>query len=401
MTRRVVLTFFGSPRRSVVSAVALCLAAAILYGVVPAAREVAAVLAVPVVAIGSLAFKWPNESKQLVGRLLANLTFLGGPVERESIRQDVEGTLSAGLIALARATPSAQYGKVRLQFLRSGDQIDKLPDGTLVVGIAPHGDRTRNLVAAAWVFSQNAVIPHARQHLDTDVSRGLDFAVTKFILSRADVTAVTEFIRSYWLPEIRDRDRLRDLSHMLEVLEEDALLGPVLIEEFGDLGDRWANRYPQADVAEESAAFVEHLYRLARGEVIPGGPNFEGDHIRAAFILMATQDVMAAKGEVAYRDALERCIRSAYPRIYVVARGAHVKHARAVCASLRDDVRVRAVREYECMVAGDRGNRIPRIVTQVVVDVRTYVGIGQRPIVAVGPGYTAAKARKRQGSRPA
>ena len=339
MTRLIGRNLFGTPRRSAASAMLLSLLALMLYGVFPVIRELAALAVVPAIALGALAKGYPNETKQLAGRALAHLTFLGGPVERESIRQDVEGTLSAGLEALGRSTRSGQFGKVRLQFIRNGGEIERLPDGTLVVGIAPHGDRTRNLVAAAWVFSQNAVIPHARPHLDADVSRGLDFAVTKYILSHADVTAVTEFIRSYWLPEIRDRDRLRSLTNMLETLEDDELLGPVLLEEFGGLGDRWANRYPQAEVAEETAAFVEHLFRLAKGDVIRGGPNFDGRQIRAAFVLMATADVMASKGEDAYRDAIERCMRDAYPRIYVVARGNHVDHARSVCARLANDPR--------------------------------------------------------------
>ena len=396
MIRRTTLTLFGSPRRSLLATLVACSVVAVIYGLIPGVRDIAAIVAVPLVVIAGWAFKYPNETKQVVGRLLAHLTFLGGPVERESIRQDLEGTLSAGLQTLAVAAPAAGVSRVRLRFVRTGDQVSKLADGTVLVSIAPHSDRVRNLVASAWVFSQEAVIPEARPHLDADVSRGLDFAVTKLILSRADQRAVTEFVRSIWLPEIQNRARLRRLTEMLETLETDELLAPVLIEEFAALGIRRANRFPQEDVAEETARFVEHLHALANGEVIAGGPHFNGRHLRVGFVLMATPSVMAAKGENAYRSAVDWAVNAAYPRIYVIARGSHTSHAESVCAHFASDHRVLAIRPYTCTVTGAMGRQLARLVIQLTIDVKSYVDFGHRPIVAVGATFEQAAASRRK-----
>ena len=65
------------------------------------------------------------------------------------------------------------------------------------------------------------MLPLARRHLDFDVSRGIDFVVTKAILSRSDRRAVNAFITDIWVPAITDETRLRDLTAKLEALEQD------------------------------------------------------------------------------------------------------------------------------------------------------------------------------------
>jgi hypothetical protein len=285
-----------------------------------------------------------------------------------------------------------------VEFVRSGEQVAELPDGTIIVGIAPHQDRTRNLVAAAWAFARNAVLPLARHHLDGDVSSGLDFSVTKVILSRADTNAVSAFIREYWFPTIGDQPRLKELVNRLEILEDDALLGPVLLEEFAALGRKLALRNPSDDVKAETAQFVDHLAGLSSpqhaGEV--GDGHFNGTQIRCAFILAGTADVIASKGAEPYRTAIDWAIRNAYPRIYVMARGAHIDLAREACKSFDSDTRVLNKRDYVGSAVNQRGpGNVDRIVIQLVVDVRQYVGIGQQPIIAVGSDYEAASASRR------
>jgi hypothetical protein len=368
------------------------IAASVVYSVSPIIRDLAAWLTLPIIAIGGLVFKFPNESKQIVGRLLGHLAWLNNSIERESVRQDLEGTLSGGIEDLAKASPNSTTPRVRVEFLRSGEQVAALPDGTIVVGISDHNDRTRNLVAAAWAFARNAVLPLARPHLDRDVSRGLDFAVTKAILDRTDIRAVSEFIREIWAPAIENRARLKEVTSKLESLGGDRLLAPVLLEEFAELGLTRANRFPAEEVATETMDFVQHLFDLGhREQGAHTKTHFDGVFIKCGFVLLATPDVRATKGAEAYCEAVDWAIRNAYPRVYLMARGSHVALARDVYARFDNDVRVLNIREYTSEVPGGLGrNNLERSVTQIRVDVRQYVGIGQRPIWAVGSGYPDA-----------
>ncbi|MEX2546632.1 MAG: hypothetical protein WD830_02440 [Chloroflexota bacterium] len=389
----------GTPRRAVGTVAATSAVLALLYAFVPAASQVAAILLTAATAVAVVLWKYPNETKTAAARILEHFAWVSGTVERESIRQDLEGTLSAGLESLASASPQATASSVRFKFVRSDEDVDRLPDGTLIVGITHHKDRTRNLVAAAWAYARRGVLIDARRHLDGNVSRGIDFTVTKSILCKADLRAVDRFIQELWMPAVRDESRLRDLTGKLETLEDDALFAPVLLEEFAELGIRLANRFPSDEIAAETASFVDHLYDLAQREPGQHEPtHFDGKWIRCAFVLVATSDVATAKGSDAYQRYVESCVTKAYPRIYIIARGSHVSIAESVGNAMRDDERVLDVRPFLCTIATGRGSQIRRLTTRIRVDVREYVGIGQRPIVAVGPGYEHAR-RKRFGPK--
>ncbi|HEY8870804.1 MAG TPA: hypothetical protein VIM30_15645 [Candidatus Limnocylindrales bacterium] len=401
MISRLGTILLGSPRRGLITVVVGVLAVSVVYGEFPVAREVAAWLTIPAAGIGALILRFPNEAKQLAGQALGHMTWLGSSVERESVRQDIEGTLSIGVGALAEASPASSRGPVHIKFMRSGEEVVALPDGAIIVGIADHRDRTRNLVAAAWAYARFAVLPYARIHLDQDVSRGIDFTITKSILSKADTRAVSQFIRDIWSPAIQGERRLKELTAKLEALEDDQLLAPVLLEEFAELGLRRANRSPIDEVSEETAKFVEHLFDLAERE--PGGhdeTHFEGRFIRCGFVLLATGDGIEPTGIDAYRGPVDWAIKNAFPRVYVLARGLHVPSARSVCTTFVGDERVLGVREFMAEIESPRGPRpVARLVVQIRVDVRKYTGIGQRPVMAVGDSYERAARVRRDRQR--
>ncbi len=235
------------------------------------------------------------------------------------------------------------------------------------------------------------------------MSQGIDFVVTKSLLCKADMRSVSRFIEEVRLPLVGNDDRLREVTDRLDFLERDALFAPIILEEFASLGLRLVNRFPSREIANETATFVDHVYDLAARERGGHEPtHFDGDWIRCAFILTATTTVVSKLGADPYVRAVDWSIRNAYPRVYLVARGHHVSVAREVGDLASRDSRVLGVRECVGTVPGLGGEEKQRLVTCISVDVREYVSIGQRPIVAVGPRHerriSRAKAQ-RSGSR--
>ncbi len=393
---RISKALLGSPKRAVLSVLLLLAVVGSAYWFVPPVSVPGAILTTTGAGVVFLVNKYPNDAKQLLGRVLEYVAWTNQAVERESVRQDIEGTVSAGVEDLARACPDAAVARVRIDFVRSAEEASELADGTLVLGIAQHRDRTRNLVAASWAYARHGVLRTARCHLDRDVSRGIDFTVAKSILSRADSRAVNEFITGIWQPAIESESRLKELTAKLEFLEEDKLFAPILLEEFGLLGIRLVNRFPTDEVAEETARFVEHLHRVAGQRYDVDRLSFDGDWIRCGFVLLGTTELLSAKGAAAYTQPVLYAVERAYPRIYLMARGKHhVDVAREVAETVAKDPRVRGVIESAGQVLG-RGGLMPRVVIRVTVDVREYVGIGQRPIVAVGNAHEKKIARDRR-----
>ena len=95
--------------------------------------------------------------------------------EREAVRQDLEGTLSIGAARIASVAPQEAMLPLRIDYLRSEAEVERLPDGTRVVGVVRHENRDRNLVAAPWAYVQNGVLADSRAYLDPEVSKGIDF----------------------------------------------------------------------------------------------------------------------------------------------------------------------------------------------------------------------------------
>ena len=388
---------WGSPRRAMVTTAVVVGAMTILFVAVPTLRDLTA-WAVPAGAVAFLIRQYPAEAKRTFGRALEYLAWTSQAVERESVRQSVEGSITVGARQFSKSCEAAAAPKVRLEFVRSGEEIGELPDGTIVLAIAHHRERAANLAAAAWAYAKFGILRSARRHIDPDLAKGIDFVVTKEILSGVDPRAFRSFVEEIWRPAITDAGRLRLLTEKLEVLQEDELLGPVLLNELHELGIRQVNRLPNDGIAEESAAFVDLLFDISQREHGQDGPTeFEGQSIRCKFVFVARAEVYAVKGPDPYRRAVEWSIVHGYRNIYLLARGRHAGYAVEVASFFRDDPRVFEPVVWTSTIA--RGARqVVRAVVRVPVDVRYVVGIGQRPLIAVGPGAPRAVTRKSQGA---
>jgi hypothetical protein len=379
---------WGSPRRALISSIFAVTALSLALIQSSLLRDLTASL-VPVGVVGFLIKQYPNEAKQILGRAMEHLAWTNKAVEREAVRQRVEGSLRAGAATLARACPEATPSDVRLAFLKSGEEIDELPDGTLVVAIAHHRDHASNLARAAWAYARHGVLRFARDHVDPDVSRGIDFVVTRQVLASTDRAAFHYFVEEVWRPAIRDADRLRELTTKLERLQDDELFGPVILTEFVELGIRQANRLPTEFIAAETASFVEFVFEISQREPGVEGPmDFEGQSIRSKFIFVARTEVYALKGPDPYRNAVKWSIEHGFRNVYLLARGKHTEYAIEIATAFRDDPRV-----FDPVVwlATTRQNSrtLPRAVVRIPVDVRYEVGIGQRLILAIGPRKAA------------
>ena len=176
------------------------------------------------------------------------------------------------------------------------------------------------------------------------------------------------------------------MTAKLERLQEDELLGPVLFAELLELGIRQTNRLPDVGIAAETADFVDLLFDVSEREHGQTGPMaFEGQSIRCKFIFVARSDVYAVRGPDPYRKAVDWSIEHGYRNVYLLARGRHTAYAVEVAEMFGDDNRVFEPAVWISSVS--LNNRlVARAVVRIPVDVHYYVGIGQRPIVAVGPG---------------
>jgi hypothetical protein len=392
----------GSPRRllSLAAATAVLLLATVL--IFPALRDLAA--GVLVASPFALIFvRFPNETKQAVGFVLSKLAGVKPWIERESVRQDLEGTLSRGAASLRDGCDSESIvTRFRIDYLTSGEDVHRLPDGTLVIGIAQHHDRVRNLVTAAWAFVRHGIIPQARPFIDSQVSQGLDFVLTKSLLGGTNRAAVADFLQRIWTPAATNESRLRSLTAKLERLDENQLLAPVLLSEFADLASRYGLRFPDQAMFDETAAFVDHMYDIATrepGDQVHGPTQFDGQLIKCRVVFVARPEVYAVKGPDPHRKAIDWAIRRAYHHVYLVASGRNVEYAPDVVAPYLRSDRILSVSEFRTKRRLPTGRVIDQLVCRLSVDVRYFASVGRHRLVAVGPGLPDLSRGARDASR--
>lgn len=383
---------FGSVRRSPRISLALAIAfTLIVIGLFAGLPELRSAVSWLLVAgpIGWVAKQYPNETKLVAARVFGWFAKYNKRAELEAVRQDLEGTISLGVEQLRAQCPEAAVAQFRLDYIRSEEAVERLPDGTLVIGVAEHHDRVRNLVTATYALVRHGVIPRARPYLDPEVSQAIDFVLTKAILSSTERSAVSDFLTTVWSPAVLGRDRLRELTDKLSELQHSGFLAPVVLSEFQDLATQVGERFPTEALAEETARFVDYLYALATrkpGELLGEASNFEGQTIRCRVVFVPTADVYSQKGPRPYREAVEWSIDNAFHHLYLLASGSRIEQLRQVVLPYRSDGRVRDVVEFLGVRPNLRGRPMRQLIVRLAFDVRYFVGIGQRPLVAIGPG---------------
>jgi len=360
----------------------------------PAFRDASAwLLAASPVALLIKAF--PNEFKQGLSHISGRFSAISQRAEREAVRQDLEGTLSLGAARLSTLAPVASILPLKIDYIRSGEEVERLPDGTLIVGVAHHENRDRNLVAAAWAYVTNAVLCDVRSYLDDYVSQGIDFVLTKELLSSAGPGAMREFLRRIWRPAVMGQARLKELSAKLDRLQLDQLLGPVLMSEFADLATSLGFRLPTEAIQKETADFVDYMYDLATrepGEDIGDRANFDGAQIKCKVIFVARPSVYLVKGPSAYRKVIDWAVRRAYHNIYLLGLGRNHDYVGEVVEPYRTDPRFRSVQTFSALRRNTNGRSMRQVVVRLSVDVTYRVGIGQRPIIAVAGDHGGRRA---------
>lgn len=401
MKRRLANLAWGTPKRATSTTVLFVAWLFWFTSAFPAFAE-----ATRFIVIGSpvalLIGAFPNQTKQVAGRVLGRLAGASHRLELEAVRLDLEGTLSSAAAKLGATWPDGVALGLRIDYIRSGEDVERLPDGSIVVGVSGHANRTRNLVAAAWGWARHAVLPDARPFLDRDVSDALDFVVARSLLHEVGGDASSEFLRTIWSPAVSGKARLRDVTHRLQRLQEDHLLGPVVLAEFSDLVVRMGARFPSDDLFTEVAGFVDYMYELAirpPGKDVGDLANYPGNLIRCRVLMVARPDVYSVKGPGPYRAAIDWAIRRAYHSIYLLSAGRHQAYTDEVLDPIRSDKRIAGIDEFRSRRFTSTGREIEQTVTRLQINVQYRVGIGQRPLVAVGPGPIFDLRETREGRR--
>ena len=111
---RVIAALWGSPRRAVSTALIVTVGILAASMFVPTLRDIFGTAFLVASPLAVLAKAFPNESKQFASHLFEKASAISKTAERETVRQDLEGTLSIGAERLRALAPSQSVMPLRI-----------------------------------------------------------------------------------------------------------------------------------------------------------------------------------------------------------------------------------------------------------------------------------------------
>jgi small subunit ribosomal protein S1 len=318
----------------------------------------------------AVAFAWDHWERveKVFGRLLGFASFVGGRAERTALSAEMQGVINGARKEIQEEVADAMPLPARVRFVRDDADIAELKDGEVVISLRNPRRRAENTARATIAYVSAATIRPARLYVGQTVMTGIDYSLTKRILSRADTAALDYFVTEIWQPALAREPDLRDTCDQIERVDDAGVMTRILAVEFLDLGRRLWGAAPSVAIESEAREFLRFLASVI--DHSSPGLDFLHAHIRVSIGLIGEREKAEVEGLAPYTQASLRAMSKGCTAIYLLAWGARIALLREVVASLENDSRIRAVDIAEHQV-WRRGDCVPAVCARLDVD-QTY-----------------------------
>jgi len=233
-----------------------------------------------------------------------------------------------------------------------------IKNGEIVIKMDHHHNQAKNLTYATIAYVSTGTIPRARQYINENVVKAIDFTIVKKIFVREGRhDALQIFVEEIFDPETEKTPDVKKYCTTMENLDARRLFTRVLLREFLELGAEAYLEVPAESIKEETKKFVEFLEKIAtkeRGVDVP--LNFEGNRIRTSLILIARPEVGDLHGIDPYLNAVKTCVEKRINSIYILAAGQlNITAAKLVAQQFEHSEEIKKIEEREYKIRlGDK-----------------------------------------------
>jgi hypothetical protein len=281
----------------------------------------------------------PEKAEKWASILLRLGAVISSRAEKRSVASDIQSDINIFAKRMtnidSRILP---YGlRIRWENIKDATPESFIKEDQVVVRLSHHKNRAKNIVLATLAYVHSGLLPDVRAHIDEDVSKSLDFTVTRKILvdqKRLDGLQILEMQIS---TAAEDAAGVKGLCKAMTGLDGIGLFDLILLRELADVGKLLAGTLPQDQTKTEIREFIGACEKLAEKE--PGkdvSPDFEGKRIRVSIVLIARFETYMMRGIEPHLNWIKKCIDREIDSIYVVARGPNIQIAKDVDAALTD-----------------------------------------------------------------
>jgi len=258
--------------------------------------------------------------------------------------------------------------------------VASLKDGEVVVCLSPGEETPGNLVRASLLYLNRGVLHQCRPYMPVDLSRALDLALARDIVSRqpeAQHILASQVIA----PEVNASADKAKWFGMMDRLMSKGLMTGVYMPELSRFGLRlYPATAPSPGLSEEIAEFTYFVNRIARRYLREEHPlQYYSDHIRCAILLVAKSAKLEAVGDAYHWWRLLKDFREGADTVFILGLTSQgIQAARAIAArAMRLGLAVSRT-ESRFLVTAENGELEPHLVVQCAASPGVK-GVGATP----------------------
>ena len=288
---------------------------------------------------------FPEKIEKWAVLLHKLLAFASENHERKYIAKHIETNITSWKKRLCKQCKSVLPYDVRIKWIDIENIESELEKETLIVKMKNHRNQSKNFAYAAYEYTRNACIPKARRYVDPIIMYGIDYVISKSILS-GDTRALSYFA-DITEEEIFTKAELKQIVEELDIIHSQGSLTRILLSEYAGLSKLYPSD-PDEEVHQETVDFEQKLFEFVTRK--PGedvDPRFNRKHIQAVIVPIARPLKLLTSGTQPHKRFIKRAIDEGINDIYVIAAGAFIPHAKELCEKIVNDFGLEKTSEDE------------------------------------------------------
>lgn len=243
-------------------------------------------------------------------------TYIAGSIE-ERVRQWKERMLKE----LSSILPY----DLKVKWVNMETVESELKEGKLIIKMKNHRNQSTNFAFAVREFVPNTLLPKARQYVDPLIMEGIDYVISKSILS--DDTRALQ----YFSDQAKDRFSeagLKQIVNELDAIHSQGERTIILLSEYSALSVLYPQD-PNEKIYRETASFEKMLYGVVKKEPDQDVQlKVDGNYIHAAIIPVAKSFTLLTSGITTHLEGIRRDIEHGIIGFYIIGAHGNISNAK-------------------------------------------------------------------------
>jgi len=273
------------------------------------------------------------------------LAYFSEKHEREYIEKHIENGINAWRERLCKECEGALPYEFKIKWADIENVESELGDGKLIVKMRNHRNQSKNFAYAVREYVPHTLIPKARRYVKPIIVDGIDYVVSKSMLS-GDTRALSYFA------DISEKDflakpRLKQIVEELDTIHAQGRLTRILLSEYNALSKLYPSN-PDEEIHQETYDFEKLVFNFVTK--IPGEDiklDINRDNLQVAIVAIAKSAKLFSLGIQPYIAFIEGSVNNGIHKFYITAAGLMIPYAKEVCEKTIKDLGLKKISEGE------------------------------------------------------